>query len=84
MGVKIKPQNTLKPSGLIGPGHSPGPGSMRQPPKPSEAATWRPYRSRAGSRPGPMTSVISPEAVVPGASPGPMAHLARDYWPSFY
>ena len=75
MGVKIKPQNpkTLKPSGLIGPGHSPGPGPMRQPPEPSEAATWRPYRSRAGWRPGSMTSVISPKAVVPGASPGPMS-----------
>ena len=78
MGVKIKPQNpkTLRTHWSRA---FPWPGTYEAaPPEPSEAATWRPYRSRAGSRPGPMTSVISPEAVVPGASPGPMAILARD------
>jgi hypothetical protein len=83
MGVKIKPQNpkTLRTHWSRA---FPWPGTYEAPPRLPEAATWRPYRSRAGSRPGPMTSVISPEAVVPGASPGPMAILAWDLWPVFY
>ena len=54
----------------------PWPGTYEPlPPSPSGEATWTHHRSRAGSRPGLMTSVISPEAVVPGAQPGTYGHL---------
>ena len=83
MGVKIKPQNpkTLRTHWSRA---FPWPGTYEAPPSPPGSSHVDAYQSRAGSRPGPMTSVISPEAVVPGASPGPMAILARDLCPVFY